>query len=130
MKIYAAKKITINQRRKYPMSQENTMNQLRQLKLTGMAQAFAEQLEQPPTQDLSFNERFALLVDRESFTRGNRRIENLLRQAKLRQQACIEEVDYQHQRNLNKSQFASLISCDFIRQHANLIITGPTKPAT
>ena len=108
------------------MSQENTINQLRQLKLTGMAQAFSEQLEQPPVQDLSFNERFAMLVDRESFARGNRRIENLLRQAKLRQQACIEEVDYQHQRNLNKSQFTSLISCDFIRQHTNLIITGST----
>lgn len=108
------------------MSQENTLNQLRHLKLTGMAQAFSEQLEQPPTQDLSFNERFALLVDRESFARGNRRIENLLRQAKLRQQACIEEIDYHHPRNLNKSQFVSLIECNFVRQHHNLIITGPT----
>jgi DNA replication protein DnaC len=108
------------------MLQENTLSQLRQLKLTGMAQAFSEQLEQPPIQDLSFNERFALLVDRESLTRGNRRIGNLLRQAKLRQQACVEEIDYQHPRNLNKSQFTSLTSCDFIRQHANLIITGPT----
>ncbi len=108
------------------MSQENTLNQLRHLKLTGMAQAFSEQLEQPPTQDLSFNERFALLVDRESFARGNRRIENLLRQAKLRQQACIEEIDYRHPRNLNKSQFVSLIECSFVRQRHNLIITGPT----
>lgn len=108
------------------MSQENTINQLRLLKLTGMAQAFSEQLEQPPIQNLSFNERFAMLVDRESFARGNRRIENLLKQAKFRQQACIEEVDYQHQRNLNKNQFVSLISCDFIRQHTNIIITGST----
>lgn len=108
------------------MSQENTLNQLRQLKLTGMAQAFSEQLEQPPTQNLSFDERFALLVDRESFARSNRRIGNLLRLAKLRQQACVEEIDYQHSRNLNKSQFTSLITCDFIRQHHNLIITGPT----
>jgi DNA replication protein DnaC len=108
------------------MSQDNTINQLRQLKLTGMAQAFSEQLEQPPIQDLSFNERFALLVDRESCTRSNRRVENLLRQAKLRQQACVEEVDYLHPRNLNKSQFISLITSDFIQQHANLIITGPT----
>lgn len=108
------------------MTQENIFNQLQQLKLTGMAKAFSEQLEQPPVQDLSFNERFALLIDRESFHRNNRRITNLLRQAKLRQQACIEEVDYRHQRDLNKSQFASLISCDFIRQHHNLIITGPT----
>ena len=108
------------------MTQENIFNQLQQLKLIGMAKAFSEQLEQPPVQDLSFNERFALLVDRESLHRNNRRITNLLRQAKLRQQACIEEVNYRHQRDLNKSQFASLISCDFIRQHHNLIITGPT----
>jgi DNA replication protein DnaC len=108
------------------MTQENIFNQLQQLRLTGMTKAFSEQLEQPPIQDLSFNERFALLVDREFLHRNNRRISNLLRLAKLRQQACIEEVDYRHPRDLNKSQFASLISCDFIRQHHNLMITGPT----
>jgi len=108
------------------MTQENILNQLRQLKLTGMANAFSEQTEQPPIQDLSFNERLALLVDRESLHRANRRIANLLRKAKLRQQACIEEIDYHHPRNLNKSQFSSLITCDFIRQHHNLLVTGPT----
>lgn len=76
------------------MTQENIFNQLQQLRLTGMKKAFSEQLEQPPVQDLSFNERFALLVDREFLHRNNRRISNLLRLAKLRQQACIEEVDY------------------------------------
>jgi uncharacterized protein YcbX len=74
------------------MSQENTLQQLRQLKLTGMAQAFTEQLEQPPVQNLSFDERFALLVDRESFARSNRRVGNLLRLAKLRQQACVNHL--------------------------------------
>lgn len=108
------------------MTQENTLTQLRQLKLTGMAQAFAEQLEQPPLQDLSFNERFALLVDREVLYKTNRRVANLLRLAKLRQQACIENIDYEHNRELKKSQFISLIGCDFIRQHHNLIIAGPT----
>src|SRR5579885_1221009 len=108
------------------MTQENIFNQLQQLKLIGMAKAFSEQLEQLPVQDLSFNERFALLIDRESLHRNNRRIINLLRLAKLRQQACIEEVNYRHPRDLNRSQFASLITCDFIRQHHNLIITGPT----
>jgi DNA replication protein DnaC len=109
------------------MSQETTLNQLRQLKLTGMTHAYAEQLEKPPMQNLSFDERFALLVDREMLTRSNRRVDNLLRQAKLRQQqACVEDIDYQHQRGLNKSQFASLITCDFVRQRFNLIITGPT----
>lgn len=108
------------------MTQENTLNQLRQLKLSGMAQAFLEQLEKPPMQDLSFNERFALLVDRELIHRTNRRVSNLLRQAKLRQQACVEAIDYQHARNLNKSQFTAFINCNFILQHHNLLITGPT----
>jgi len=108
------------------MSQENTLSQLRYLKLTGMAQAFTEQIEQPPIQNLSFEERLALLVDRETLSRRNRRIKNLLRCAKLRQQACIENLDYNHSRDLNKGQFVSLAACDFIRQHHNVIITGPT----
>lgn len=108
------------------MTQQTILNQLHQLKITGMAQAFTEQLEQPVMQDLSFNERFATLVDREYLYRSNRRLSNLLRQAKFRQQACIEDVDYQHPRNLIKSQFISFVSCDFIRHHHNLFITGPT----
>lgn len=108
------------------MMQENIFSMLRQLKLAGMAQAFMEQLEQPPTQDLSFNERLALLVDRESLHRSNKRITGLLRKAKLRQQACIENIDYKHPRQLDKSQFLSLAGCDFIRQRKNLVITGPT----
>lgn len=104
----------------------NTLTQLQQLKLSGMAQAFTEQLDQPPLQDLSFNERFALLVDREVLHRSNRRITNLLRQAKLKQNASIENIDYQYPRSLNKSQLASLISCDFVYKHHNLLIAGPT----
>lgn len=104
----------------------NTLNQLRQLKLSGIAQAFTEQLEQPPLQDLSFNERFALLVDREVLYRSNRRLNNLLRQARLRQNAQAENIDYLHQRNLNKAHMASLLSCDFIHKRHNLLITGPT----
>lgn len=108
------------------MNDENTLSQLRQLKLTGMAQAFTEQREQPSIQALSFSERLALLVDREILTRHNKRVSNLLRQAKLRQQACAESVDYQQPRNLTKSQFASFLTCDFIRQKHNLVLTGPT----
>jgi DNA replication protein DnaC len=108
------------------MTQQTILNQLHQLKMTGMAQAFTEQLEQPLMQDLSFNERLATLVDREYLYRSNRRLSNLLRQAKLRQHACIEDVDYHHPRNLIKSQFVSFVTCDFIRHHHNLLITGPT----
>lgn len=109
------------------MTQQTILTQLRQLKLTGLLQAYTEQIEKPLVQDLSFDERLALLIDREMLTRSHRRVSNLLRQAKLRQQqACCENIDYQHPRQLQKSQFVSLMTCDFIRKHDNLIITGKT----
>lgn len=108
------------------MTTETILNQLHSLKMMGMAKAFNEQLEAPPMQDLSFNERFAMLIHREILHRDNRRVANLLRQAKLRQQACIEQVDYQHPRGLNKSQFIAIAGCDFIQKKHNLIITGLT----
>jgi DNA replication protein DnaC len=89
-----------------------------------MTQAFSEQLEQPPLQDLSFEERFALIVDREVLYRSNRRVANLLRNAKLKQQAMAENIDYHHQRNLDKNKFATLLSCNFIYKRHNLLITG------
>ena len=108
------------------MLSEATISQLNKLKIIGMAQAFYEQLENPVMQDLAFNERFAMLVNREALYRENRRITNLLRQAKLRQQACIESVDYKHPRELNKSRFLDISSCDFIKNKHNVIITGLT----
>lgn len=108
------------------MLSEIIIQQLNQLKLTGMVQAFHERLAHPAMQDLSFNEQFAMLIDREIVQRKNTRISNLLRLAKLRQQASIENVDYRHNRQLDKSQFMSLASCDFIRQQHNLIMTGST----
>lgn len=108
------------------MFSQTIIQQLKLLKLDGMAQSFTEQQEQPKVQDLSFDERLSLLVDRENLHRNNRRIANLLRQAKLRQQACIENVDYKYARDLNKSQFMTLVSCDFVAKKQNVIITGLT----
>jgi DNA replication protein DnaC len=108
------------------MSENNTLQQLKELKLKGMYQAFSEHLEQLLHQDLSFNERFALLVDREWLSRKNRRITASIQKAKLRQSASLEAVDYTHSRHLNKSHLAELASCDFIHHHRNLLITGAT----
>ncbi len=58
--------------------------------------------------------------------RGNRRVTDLLRKARLRQPACVEDIDYQQPRGLEKSRMAALVSCDFIRHHQNLLITGQT----
>jgi DNA replication protein DnaC len=108
------------------MLTQQTLQHLRALKLLGMADAFAQQLEQPKTQLLSFEERFALLVDRERTHRDNRRLQRLLRSAHFKQQACVEEIDYQAKRGLVRSQVVSLINCDWIRGRQNLHITGPT----
>ncbi len=108
------------------MLDNHTLDKLRQLKLTGLANAFLQQLEQPSTHALSFNERFALLVDAEATQRENRRLTRLLQLAHLRQSACVEDIDYKHRRGLDRSQVAALTTCDWIRSHHNLHITGPT----
>jgi DNA replication protein DnaC len=105
---------------------EQTMEQLRELKLYGVIAALEQQINTIESHQLSFEERFGLLIDREIMDRGNRRITDLLRRARLRHLACIEDIDYQHPRGLEKSKMATLISCDFIRHHQNLLITGPT----
>ena len=105
---------------------EQTMEQLRELKLYGVLAALEQQINTIESHQLSFEERFSLLIDREIMDRGNRRITDLLRKARLRHLSCVEDIDYQHPRGLEKSKMAVLISCDFIRHHQNLLITVPT----
>src|SRR5215467_4178140 len=75
---------------------------------------------------LSFEERFGLLVDRELTERDTRRLTTRLRQAKLRQTACIEDIDYRHPRGLDKALLARLATCQWVRERHNVLITGPT----
>jgi len=107
------------------MLNQPTLEKLRSLKLTGMAQAFSEQLEKPMS-DLDFEARLGLLIDREWHLRENRRLDRRLSQAKLKETACIEDIDYKHPRNLNKSVVQELIRMQWISKHLNLLITGPT----
>jgi len=102
------------------------MERLRELKLTGMVRALEEQTSSAEYDDLGFEERLGLLVDREAMERSNRRLKTRLRKAKLRQQACMEDIDYRHSRGLDKSVMRSLSTCQWIREHHNIIITGPT----
>ncbi len=108
------------------MLNEQTEQSLRKMKLFGMATSFQEQQMQPELQALPFEERLGLMVDKELSDRKNRRMAALLRAAKLRQGACVEDIDYRHPRGLERSQMASLLTCDFIRRSQNLLITGPT----
>jgi DNA replication protein DnaC len=103
-----------------------TLDKLHELKLTGMGQALSDQMQMPEITDLSFEERLGLLVDREITERDNRRLKSRLQRAKLRQSACIEDLDYRHPRGLDKSLMARLAQCQWLREHLNLLITGPT----
>ena len=103
-----------------------TLDKLQTLRLTGMVKALSEQMQMPDISDLSFEERLGLLVDREMTERHDRRLKTLLRQAKLRLNASIEDLDYRHPRGLDKSLFISLASCQWVRDRRNILITGPT----
>lgn len=105
---------------------QQTLDKLHQMKLVGMAQALEEQLSQPETGALSFEERLGLLVDREADLRENRRLAWRLKEARLKQPACVEDVDFRHPRGLDRSVFFSLATCQWIQAHHNVIITGPT----
>lgn len=103
-----------------------TLDKLRTMKFTGMQRALIQQMESPECQGLSFDERFGMLVDCEYTERENRRLKTRLRKAKLRQSAAVEDIDYRHPRGLDKSLMLSLATCQWIREHHNCIITGPT----
>lgn len=104
-----------------------TLDQLQELKLHGMARAFSEQLEMAEIEDLSFEERLGLLVEREATERAaSRRLTSRLRRAKLREQATIEDIDWRARRGLDKRQILALASCHWIAEHLNVLITGKT----
>ena len=103
-----------------------TLEKLQNLKLTGMLKALQEQMELPQCEELSFEERLGLLVDREVTERDNRRLTYRLKNAKLRLSACVEDIDYRHPRGLDKSLILSLADGQWLRAHDNCIIVGPT----
>jgi DNA replication protein DnaC len=104
-----------------------TLDQLKALKLDGMAEAFIELQSQDQAADLSHAEWLALLLDREAAKRNTQRFKNRLRTAKLRHaQASVEDVDYRIPRQLDKALFQQLASGRWIADHRNLILTGPT----
>ena len=105
---------------------EPTLARLRELRLTGMAEALEEQQGVPDLQGLSFEDRLGLLVDREVTLRKDRRQTQLLRQAKLRLQACVEDLDFRSPRGLDRSVILRLATCDWIRHHQVVLISGAT----
>jgi len=103
-----------------------TLDKLKALKFTGMASALAEQLAMTDIDEMAFEERLGLLVDRESTERENRRLSSRLRRAKFKHNAAIEDVDYRHPRGLDKSLILSLADCRWVKERLNILLTGPT----
>ena len=103
-----------------------TLDQLGQLGLTGMAQAFAELEASGETATLSYADWLGLLLDRELTHRRDKRLAARLRYARLRQQATVEDVDYRAPRSLDRALFQKLANSDWIEAHDNLILCGPT----
>ena len=103
-----------------------TLDRLRELRLRGMADAFAVGQENPETTNLSFEERLGLLVDAEWTHRRNTMLARLLRDAKLRLPACPEDVEFGAARGLDRSVWRALFQGDFAIHHQNVLIVGPT----
>lgn len=103
-----------------------TIDKLHEMRLTGMAEALTEQLNNPDHSELSFEERIAWLVDRHWTWRENRSLKRRLTNAKLRdREASVEAIDFRRPRGLDRSEILSLATCQWVARHHNLIITGP-----
>jgi len=103
-----------------------THDQLRAMKLDGMAEAFAELQTQDNAADLNHAEWLGLLIDREAASRSTKKFHSRMRAAKLRHVgACVEDVDFRAPRKLDKALFQQLATGRWIDDHQNLLVTGP-----
>ena len=109
----------------------HTLARLRDLRLAGMAQALTQQQEQPGAYDaLPFLDRLALLVEQECTARAQRKHERLVHQARFKLRARLQDIDYQHPRNLQRTQLTQLTQGDWLQRAHNLLITGPCAGKT
>ena len=108
------------------MFTNQTIDRLNAMKLSAMAKAFSEQLQQPDIASLSFEERFSLIVDYQMVEIENRRMQNRLKSARLRLSASIEDLDFREGRGLDRSQVMSLALNHWVHNQQNILITGPT----
>lgn len=107
------------------MLSEPTKDKLRTLKLNGMLKALQEQSTNGPCAEMSFEERLGLLIDRELTEQEDRRLGTRLRQARLKQAACVENIDFSIPRGLDKAVIKALASGQWIHDKLNVLVTGP-----
>lgn len=109
------------------MLNQQTIEKLYAMRMRGMADGFTQQQEDPQSTQLSFEERFALLVDRQWNWRQNRALERRLREGRLQGPACIEDIDFRAARGLDKQVVRPLLQdSDWVRHHQHIFLIGPT----
>jgi DNA replication protein DnaC len=108
------------------MLNEPTMTKLYEMKLSGMAEAYEEQRASSTVAELSFEERFAMLVERQWIWKENRALATRLNYAGLKQPAAIEDLDFRESRGLKRAQVEQLATSEWIERHQNVVVTGPT----
>lgn len=108
------------------MLTQPTIEKLNSMKLTAMAKAFADQMQCPDMAQFTFEERFGLIVDYQMTDLENRRMQNRLKNAKLRLSACIEDLDFKQGRGMDRSTVMSLAGNQWVKSRHNILITGPT----
>ena len=108
------------------MLNQPTIEKLHTMKLHGMADAFRAQLETADASQLSFEERFALLVEQQWLWKENRALARRLQSARLKERGVIEDIDYQHPRGLDRKLLRTLAASEWVRQNQNVLFIGPT----
>ncbi len=108
------------------MLNQPTSEKLQAMKLHGMANGFQEQMESADINQLSFEERLGLLVDRQWTWKEGRALTRRLQLAKFKERAVIEDINYQHPRGLDRKLVRTLSSSEWVRQHHNILFIGPT----
>ena len=109
------------------MISQSTIDKLIEMRLTTMAEAFRQQNNDPKMKEISFEDRFGMLVDIEYINRKNNRLKRLIRNAEFDQpEASIMDINYTSGRKLNRSLIQRLATCEYIAEHRNIFITGAT----
>lgn len=106
------------------MNQNPTLEKLKSMRLSAMAQLYSQHLTQNTSQKMTFDQQLAILVDHQWEDLQNRKIQRLLKQAAFKQQASIVNIDYASQRNLDHNMFERLATLDFIKRKESIILTG------
>jgi hypothetical protein len=109
------------------MLTHSTVEGLKSLRLPAMASGLLEQREHPDYGQLSFEERLGLLVDRELLQRENRRLERVLKAAKLRSGAVVDDIDFTTTRGLDKTTFGSLVNSTWVENHHHMMIVATLR---